>query len=168
MSDLKYTLISSTRQYEKYCKILEELVFSGDKGKAIKNEIDLLTLLIEKYDEEHTHFRKMDPIQLIQSLMADRNMRNIDLARLLGVSEGLVSDMLNRKKGLSKETMRILANEFKISQDAFNQPYPIRLTSASKVDSPQAKKIQQPLLISEPPSDYGLEKQGKKKRKSLK
>jgi len=168
MSDLKYTLISSTRQYDKYCKILEELVFSGDKVKAIKNEIDLLTLLIEKYDEEHTPFRKMDPIQLIQSLMADRNMRNIDLARLLGVSEGLVSDMLNRKKGLSKETMRILANEFKISQDAFNQPYPIRLTSASKVNSPQAKKIQQPLLISEPPSDYGLEKEGKKKRKSLK
>jgi HTH-type transcriptional regulator/antitoxin HigA len=168
MSDLKYTLISSTRQYDKYCKILEELVFSGDKRKAIKNEIDLLTLLIEKYDEEHTYLRNMDPIQLIQSLMADRNMRNIDLARLLGVSEGLVSDMLNRKKGLSKETMRILANEFKMSQDAFNQPYPIRLTPTSKVDSALATNIQQPMLMSEPPSDYGLEKAGKKKRKASK
>jgi HTH-type transcriptional regulator/antitoxin HigA len=50
-------------------------------------------------------------------------MKAVDIAALVGVSEGLVSDMLNYKKGLSKETIRILANRFKLNQEAFNRPY---------------------------------------------
>lgn len=167
MSTLKYTLISSDQQYRKYCKTLEELVFSGAKGQAIKNEIDLLTLLIEKYDDDRHQFQKLDPIELILSLMADRKMKNIDLAQLLGVSEGLVSDMLNRKKGLSKETIRILASEFKISQDAFNQPYELKLPSKSNPGGKSPKSIasQQTFLMGEPKSEYLVKKGSKQKRK---
>ena len=50
---LKYTIIISEKQYDKYCKTLETLVFSGSKAKAVKDEVSLLTLLIEKYDEEY-------------------------------------------------------------------------------------------------------------------
>ena len=50
MERLKFKIIKSREQYEEYCEILEELVFSeGDQ-----DEIDLLTLLIEAYDSEHT------------------------------------------------------------------------------------------------------------------
>ena len=55
--------------------------------------------------------------------MKDHKMKAVDLARLLFVSEGLVSDMLNYKKGLSKETIRILSEKFKLNQEAFNRPY---------------------------------------------
>ena len=37
--------------------------------------------------------------------------------------KGLVSDILNNKKGLSKEIIRTLATYFKESQEAFNRPY---------------------------------------------
>lgn len=38
----------------------------------------------------------------------------------------LVSEMLNYKKGLSKETIRILSDRFKLNQEAFNRPYELK------------------------------------------
>ena len=49
-----------------------------------------------------------------------------DLAEVLGVSKGLVSDILNYKKGLSKEIIRTLASFFKVTQEAFNRPYRLK------------------------------------------
>ena len=123
MDVLKYKVIKSETQYDKYCDLLEELLDSGSQSKAVNDEIELLTLLIEKWDEEHYPFEKLDPVEILKSLMKDHKMKAVDIAALVGVSEGLVSDMLNYKKGLSKETIRILANRFKLSQEAFNRPY---------------------------------------------
>ena len=132
METLKYKIITTEKQYDKYCKTLEELVFSSQKTKAINEEIDLLTLLIEKYDEENYPFELVDPIELLKSLMKDHKMKSVDLANLLNVSEGLVSDMLNYKKGLSKETIRILSEKFKLNQEAFNRPYELKVVLSSK------------------------------------
>ena len=96
---------------------------NGRKPKAVQEEIEMLTFLIEKYDAEHNTFDDADPIELLKSLMKDHKMKSVDLAHLLGVSNGLVSDMLSYKKGLSKETIRILAERFKLNQEAFNRPY---------------------------------------------
>ena|SRR5665647_3802525 len=132
METLKYKIITSEKQYDKYCKTLEELVFSSPRTKANKDEIALLTLLIEKYDEEHNTFELADPIALLRSLMKDHKMKAVDLANLLHVSEGLVSDMLNYKKGLSKDTIRILSERFKLKQEAFNRPYELHVPVSPK------------------------------------
>lgn len=128
METLKYKVIKTEKQYDEYCKILHDLDFSiKKKNKQVKEEIDLLVLLIEKYDEEHSIFEDVRPIELLKSLMKDHKMRAVDLAKLLNVSGGLVSDMLNYKKGLSKETIRILSERFKLTQDAFNRPYELHV-----------------------------------------
>ena len=132
METLKYRIITSEKQYDKYCKTLEELVFSLQKTKAMKDEIALLTLLIEKYDEEHYGSELADPIELLKSLMKEHKMKAVDLSNLLDVSEGLVSDMLNYKKGLSKETIRILSERFKLNQEAFNRTYELHVPVSSK------------------------------------
>ena len=132
METLKYKIITSEKQYDKYCKTLEELVFSLQKTKAMKDEIALLTLLIEKYDEEHYGSELAEPIVLLKSLMKDHKMKAVDLANLLDVSEGLVSDMLNYKKGLSKDTIRILSERFKLHQEAFNRTYELHVPVNSK------------------------------------
>jgi HTH-type transcriptional regulator / antitoxin HigA len=123
METLKYKVITSEKQYNQYAKTLEELVFETAKTRQVKDEIALLTLLIGKWDDEHSIFNTIGPIELLKSLMKDHKIKSIQLAALLNVSEGLVSDMLNYKKGLSKETIRILANHFKLQQEAFNRPY---------------------------------------------
>jgi HTH-type transcriptional regulator/antitoxin HigA len=119
---LKYTIIKEKSQYDQYCKQLQALL-EGKQTEAIQDEIDLLTLLIEKYDEEHNTFQESDPITLLRSFMKDHHLKSQDLVEILGVSKGYVSDILNYKKGLSKEIIRKLADYFKVRQEAFNRHY---------------------------------------------
>ena len=130
MSLLKYKVIKNKTQYNDYCKKLEELVFADDKSGAVRDEIDLLTVLIEKWDADHNTFDDVDPIRLLHSLIADHKLKPKDLVDILGISKGYVSEILHYKKGLSKEVIRKLAEYFKVSQEAFNRPY--KLSAAVK------------------------------------
>lgn len=133
MATLKYRVIRSKTQYNKYCDILEEFVFSGKKDRDTEDEIELLTVLIEKWDDEHNTFKDVDPIRLLRSLMDDHKLKAKDLCDLLMVSKGYVSDMLNYRKGLSKDTIRILSERFKLNQEAFNKPYKLGLTENTRL-----------------------------------
>ena len=123
MAKLKYKVITNKAQYKEYSKALEELIFSGSKVRNTKDEIALLTLLIEKWDADHNTFDELDPVQLLHSLIKEHNMKAKDLVDLLDISKGYVSDILNYKKGLSKEVIRKLSYHFKVSEEAFNRPY---------------------------------------------
>jgi HTH-type transcriptional regulator/antitoxin HigA len=128
MSQLKYKVISTKKQYKEYCNTLEELVFADKKSKQVEEEIDLLTLLIETYDKQHNTFNDLDPILLLHSLMKDHQMKPKDLVEILQISKGYVSDILNYKKGLSKDVIRTLAEHFKVTQEAFNKPYKLKVS----------------------------------------
>jgi len=140
---MKITIIKSLTQYKVYCDTLEKLLEKGSNSKDVQDEIELLTLLIETWDTEHSTLDEVDPIELLHSLMNGRNMKAKDLVEILGVSKGLVSDILNYKKGLSKEIIRILSNYFKVSQEAFNRPYKLKsplnshLRNASVMNTPK-------------------------------
>lgn len=123
METLKYKIIKNKAQYKVYCRVLEELVGSNSRTKTVNDEIDLLSLLIEKWDGEPNTFMDMDPVSLLHSFLREHSMRAKDLVKLLNVSKGYVSDILNYKKGFSKEVIRQLAAYFKVSQEAFNRPY---------------------------------------------
>lgn len=121
---IKYKVIKSTRQYDKYCKILEELVFMNRRKD--EDEVELITLLIEKWDDDHYKTLQADPIQLLKSLMDERGLKAKDMTSVLGLSKGTISKILNYQTGLSKETIRKLATEFKLNQEAFNRPYKLK------------------------------------------
>lgn len=123
MSTLKYKVIKTKSQYKDYCTELERLVFVKQKSREVKDEIALLTLLIEKWDADHIRNTDLDPIQLLKSFLKEHRLKAKDLVEILEVSKGYVSDILNYKKGLSKEVVRKLADYFKVSQEAFNRPY---------------------------------------------
>ncbi len=127
METLKYKVIKSKTQYHAYCKALETLLENGAKSKAAKEEIDLLTLLIETWDEAHDNFDEQDPVELLVSLMEENQLKAKDLVEILDVSKGLVSDILNYKKGMSKEIIRALAERFAVSHEAFNRHYELDL-----------------------------------------
>ena len=126
MVQLKYTIIKSKRQYNEYCKILEDLVFQHSKSVRIRDEIDLLTLLIENWDQDHGLFMDLDPVALLKSLMDAQHIKAIALSGMLGISRGYMSDILHYKKGLSKDVIRKLSMLFKVRQDAFNRAYDLK------------------------------------------
>jgi len=55
MGHINFYLDKSNNQYKEYCKLLEQLVFSDSKDRNTKDEIALLTLLIEKWDANTFH-----------------------------------------------------------------------------------------------------------------
>jgi HTH-type transcriptional regulator/antitoxin HigA len=123
MEALIYKVIKTEKQYNEYCLLLEELVTLKKKSRYQQDTIELVTLLIEKWDEQHNSFKDADPVELLKYLMTENKLKAIDLAGILGVGKSLVSDVLNYRRGLSKEIIRKLADHFKLSQEAFNKPY---------------------------------------------
>jgi HTH-type transcriptional regulator/antitoxin HigA len=120
VQSLKYTLIRNKAQYLQYCDLLESLLMSKKKSKSIEDEIDLLTLLIEKYDEAHHPYLRLSPGAILKSLLIEHKMKSVDLAKLLGISEGLVSDMISEKKSISKKNMLFISKKFKVNQHFLN------------------------------------------------
>lgn len=120
-----YTIIRTDEQYMAYCNDLEKMTskYKVSQSHDLLDMIDTITLLIEKYDEEHSQLNEIDPIQLLKSLMDDNNLKQKDLTGLLHVSKGHLSDIMNYKKGLSKNVIRLLSDRFKVRQSAFNKPY---------------------------------------------
>lgn len=124
METIKYTIIKDKAQYIKYCDFLEDLVVQDDNKN--NDEIELLTLLIEKWDTDNNTFGELNPIELIKSLMEEHILKAKDLVDILDLSKGTISKILNYQKGLSKDTIRKLATYFNLTQEAFNRPYKLK------------------------------------------
>lgn len=140
MKSLKYTIIKKEKQYDRYCDILEDLVDQGEDQNA--DEIELLSLLIDKWDSEHFPDVDLDPIEFIRALMEENNLKAKDLVEILNLSKGTVSKILNYQKGLSKETIRTLSSHFKVSQEAFNRPYQLVHLSVRKHEFSRTKRVE--------------------------
>lgn len=121
MKNLEYTKIKDEKQYIHYCNKLEILVNLNNINN--QDEIELLELLIENWDDNHNPFFELDPIQILNYLMKEHNLKANDLTNMLNISKSTISKMLNYQKGISKESIRKLAEYFKVSQNLFNRPY---------------------------------------------
>jgi len=144
---LKYKVITSRKQYNEYCKDIYSLLNIKNKTKEINEEIELLTVLIEKWDNEHNSFSDLDPVQILKVLMKENNLTPNDLMEIMDVTKGMVSEILNYYKGLSKHNIQLLASHFKVAQEAFNRHYalkhrPAKDTMHNKNDSKSHKKFE--------------------------
>jgi len=121
----KYTIIRTIDQYDEYCNELERLVLD-ETEKNKDDDIELLTLLIEKWDKENLPKIDSDPIQLIRALLQQNKLKSKDFSEILGVNKSTASRILNYQKGLSKRSIRIIAEHFSISQESLNKPYKLK------------------------------------------
>lgn len=129
MKQLKYTLIKNLDQYNEYCETLETLVFQDYDTNL--EEIELLTLLIEHYDEQQMEVYDMDlnPVELLSSLLSENNLSEFEAAKRLGISAQLLNDVLKYRKEISKSVAHKIANEFKMNFSAFLRPYLLKKAS---------------------------------------
>jgi len=147
MEILKYKIIKTEEQYWGYCNILEALV--GEKeNEEREEEIELLTFLIEKWDEEHSTLNEADPVELLKYLMDENKIKAKTLADILGISKSTVSEILHYRKGLSKEIIRKLADRFKVKQEAFNRPYKLISTANSHLRDASVMNTTKELITS--------------------
>lgn len=121
MELLKYTVVKDIEQYKAYCDTLEDLILNANNTST--DEAELLKLLIEKWDDEHSTFNDLDPIKLLKGLMEENDLKAKDLVTILDLSKATISKILNYRKGLSKDTIRKLSEYFALNQEVFNRPY---------------------------------------------
>ncbi|MEX0719950.1 MAG: helix-turn-helix domain-containing protein [Balneolaceae bacterium] len=126
MKNLEYTKIKTQEQYDRYCDILKDFLFNENENTDKIDHIELLTLLIETWDQEKFNDGEYDPVKLLVSLMDDHGLKQKDIAKICNVGTSFVSEIINYKKYISKNIVRKLADYFKISQESLNKAYKIK------------------------------------------
>ena len=107
-----------------YKKALErlELIFNAKKDTEEGNELAVLGILIDQYENEHFPIGLPDPIEAIKFRMEQMGYNQTDLANIVGL-KSRASEILNRKRKLSLEMIRQLHERLKIPTDVLIQAY---------------------------------------------
>lgn len=121
MNTLK--VIKSTEQYDEYCNELERLNSLMPLTSENEDRIDLLIVLIEKWDDEHGTSEDIHPVEMLKQLMEMHDLSAAELSKNTDIDKTVLSKILNYKKGFSKDVIRVLSNYFKVNQEAFNKPF---------------------------------------------
>ena len=99
-----------------YNNALERLdvIFDAPVDSAEGDEAEILSLLIENFENQHYPIDAPDPFEAIKIRMEELNLRQKDLVGIIG-GKSRVSEILNRKKKLTVEMIRELEHVLKIS-----------------------------------------------------
>jgi len=126
MKKLKYTRVKDLSQYTSYCNKHEELTLKDDE--KYEEEISLLELLIEDYDKRITDEKlgKLDPIELLRSLLENNMMSQTEFAKELNISKQLLSDILGYRRNISKDLVLKFSEYFSMRQEAFSRKYNLK------------------------------------------
>lgn len=113
-------VITSEAEYDRLTAVMNKLaVIPEDRISPEQDRLlEMLTLLVEKYDDEQYPIPVASPHEVIRFLMQDRGLRNRDLEPVLG-SRGVTSEVINGKRKPSKTQIRKLAEFFNISPEVF-------------------------------------------------
>jgi HTH-type transcriptional regulator / antitoxin HigA len=111
-------VITSEAQHELYVSALLELDRRSQLTAAERNFAELLTLLIEAYEEKHHSIRSASPVEVLQELLLANDLRQKDLVPQLG-SESVVSEILSGKRELNKNHIEKLSKRFNVSPEVF-------------------------------------------------
>src|SRR5271154_2936438 len=111
-------VITSDAQNERYISALLQLERKPHLSSAEKHFAELLTLLIEAYEEEYFPIRDASPLVVLAELINTNNLRQKDLVPVFG-SESIVSEVLNGKRELNKNHIERLSKKFKVSPAVF-------------------------------------------------
>ena len=102
---MTWTVLKTESEYLKALSRLEKIFDSKPHEKTFK-EAELLVMLIEKYETEtEEEFPDPDPIEVLKFRMEQNNMKNKDLAEIVG-GKSKASEILNKKRRLTLSMIR--------------------------------------------------------------
>ena len=99
-----------------------EQIFHVPENTNEGDEAEVLSILIEKYEDDHFPLDMPDPIEAIKFRMEQMNIRQKDLAQVVGFTSR-VSEILNRKRKLTLNMVRKLNQALKIPTEVLVQEY---------------------------------------------
>jgi len=112
---MKLKPIKNDRELNRALKRIDEL-WGAKSGTPKGDELDVLMLLVEKYEDEQYAIPASDPIEAIKFLMEQNSLSRKDLEPYIGAS-GRVSEVLNRKRDLTLVMIKKLHKGLNIPYD---------------------------------------------------
>ncbi len=113
--------IKSEKDYRNTLERLE-IIFDAPVDTKDGGEAEILSLLIENYENELYPIEAPDPIEAIKIRMEELNMRQKNLVGIVG-GKSRVSEILNRKKRLTVDMIRELERILQISASVLVNNY---------------------------------------------
>jgi HTH-type transcriptional regulator/antitoxin HigA len=113
--------IKTEKDYNQALERLET-IFDAKLGSAEGDELEVLGILIDQYENEHFPIGLPDPIEAIKFRMEQMGYNQNDLANIIGL-KSRASEILNRKRKLSLEMIRQLHERLNIPTDVLIQTY---------------------------------------------
>lgn len=112
------------RTEDDYNQALERLeqIFDAELGTKEGDELEILGILIDKYENEFFPIDLPDPIEAIKFRMEQLNYSQNDLAKVIK-SKSRASEILNKKRKLTIGMIRKLAEELHIPTEVLIQAY---------------------------------------------
>jgi HTH-type transcriptional regulator / antitoxin HigA len=113
--------IKNESEYEAALKRLDA-VFDAAADTADGDEAELLSLLIDSYENEYHTIEAPDPIEAIKIRMVEMDLKQQDLVGIIG-GKSRVSEVLNRKRKLTVEMIRNLTEALQLSAASLIKDY---------------------------------------------
>jgi len=112
-------VIRSEAENERHVAMLEELDRKGSRMSAAERRMaELLTLLIEDFEERHYALKAASPIDVLNELMLANNLKQKDLLDVFR-TPSIASEVLSGKRKLNSDHIRKLSQRFKVSPELF-------------------------------------------------
>lgn len=118
---MKLKPIKTEKDYFQTLERLEE-IFDAKPGTKEGDELEILGILLEKYEDEHFPIGLPDPIEAIKFRMEQLNYSQNDLAEVIGL-KSRASEILNKKRKLSLDMIRKLTEKLHIPSEVLIQAY---------------------------------------------
>ena len=115
--------IKTEKDYNNALKEIEKL-FDSASGTPEGDLLDVLSTLVEAYEDEHYPIPAPDPIEAIYYFMESRGLTRVDIEPYIG-SRARVSEVLNRKRPLTLSMIQRLHTGLGIPAEILVQPYKI-------------------------------------------
>jgi HTH-type transcriptional regulator/antitoxin HigA len=114
-------LIKTKKDYQTAMVRLEN-IFDAKPGTANGDELEVLALLVDKYEQEHYPINFPDPIEAIKFRLEQLGYNQSDLANVVGL-KSRASEILNKKRRLTLDMIRNLHDTLHIPTDVLIQSY---------------------------------------------
>ena len=111
-------VIHTESENDRCTAVLENLLRQKKRTAEQKRLAELLTLLIEKFEEKKYALPAGDPIDMLRHLMDSNNLRQVDLLDVFGTAS-VISEVLKGKRELSKAHITKLSERFHLSPALF-------------------------------------------------
>jgi HTH-type transcriptional regulator/antitoxin HigA len=121
MNKLAVSVIRDVAEYKNALKRIGELI-DIELSPNEEEELELLSILVENYENNNFTIDEPDPISIIHFVMEQRGLKQIDLVGILG-EKTTVSKILNRKRPLTLDMVRAFSKGFHIPADLLIQEY---------------------------------------------